>query len=84
MATPTTTPIAPPIARETTGFGWRISVSIASVFGWVIFVLLYFAFWANQFTGLQSAVLVLVSILVFIAVNGAAWAPWGARFARQT
>ncbi len=64
------------------GFGWRVAVSVISVFGWVIFVLLYFGFWADQFSGLQSAVLILVSILVFIAMNGAAWASWGVRYAR--
>lgn len=76
--TPTTTPF--PTRRATTG-GWRISVSILSVFGLVIFLLVYFAFWASGFSGLQSAVIVLASILAFVAVNGAAWAPWGARFA---
>ncbi len=63
------------------GFGWRVAVSISTFFGWLSFVLLYFAFWAHRFTGLQSAIVILVSLLVFIAVNGATWAPWGSRFA---
>ncbi len=76
----TPTPGAP--GPSTPGFSWRVAVSIVSVFGWLSFVLLYFAFWANQFTGVQSGVLILVSLLVFIAVNGAAWASWGTRYAR--
>ncbi len=64
------------------GFGWRVGVSVISVFGWVIFILLYFAFWADHYTGLQSAVIIIVSILAFIAMNGAAWASWGVQQAR--
>jgi hypothetical protein len=59
--------------------GWRVAVSIATTFGWVSFILLYLGFWAHAFRGLQSAVLILVSILVFIAINGATWASWGVR-----
>lgn len=76
--TPTTSHV--PTWRATAG-GWRISVSILSIFGLVIFLLVYFAFWAGGFSGLQSAVIVLASILAFVAVNGATWAPWGARYA---
>ena len=80
-ATATTTPSTVLPSRATSG-GWRISVSILSVFGLVIFLLVYFAFWASGFSGLQSAVIVLASVLAFVAVNGAAWAPWGARYAQ--
>ncbi len=81
MAVSTAAPNALPPRQSNSGFGWRVGVSVVSVFGWLIFILLYFAFWANDFTGLQSAVVVIVSILAFIAMNGAAWASWGARFA---
>jgi hypothetical protein len=60
--------------------GWRIAVSIVSVFGLAIFLLLYFTFWAAGCTWIQSAAVVVVSIMVFIAANGAAWASWGTRF----
>ncbi len=81
MTLPTAAPTALPPRSTGSGFGWRVAVSVVSVFGWLCFILLYFAFWANQFSGLQSAVLVIVSILVFIGMNGAAWASWGTRFA---
>jgi hypothetical protein len=82
MAAPTAAPNAFAPARMNSGFGWRIAVSILSVFGLLSFLLLYFAFWADRFTGLQDAVLVLVALLVFVAANGAAWASFGARYAR--
>lgn len=81
MAGDTATSNILPPRRERTGFGWRVSVSIVTVFGWVSFLLLYFAFWAGAFSVLQSVVIFVVSILVFVAANGAAWAPWGARYA---
>lgn len=71
---------APP--PSSVGFGWRVAVSISSFFGWICFLLLYYAFWAGRFSGVQTAVVILVSILVFLAVNGATWAPWGTRQAR--
>jgi hypothetical protein len=82
MAAETVTPNLLPREPVGAGFGWRIAVSILSVFGLVSFVLLYFAFWAGAFSASQSAVLVVVTILVFVAANGAAWASWGTRYAR--
>ncbi|HZY71099.1 MAG TPA: hypothetical protein VFF67_09020 [Thermoplasmata archaeon] len=61
------------------GFGWRIGVSVATAFGFVIFLMLYFAFWSGSFSNIQSVVLVLVAMLAFVGINGAAWASWGAR-----
>ena len=59
-----------------------MGVSIVSVFALVSFFLLYLAFWAGLFTGFQSVAVLLVAVLIFIAVNGAAWASWGTRYAK--
>jgi len=64
------------------GFGWRVAVSLTSVFGLTSFLLIYFAFWVSAFSTLQTAALVAVAILAFIAMNGAAWASWEVRNAR--
>lgn len=77
-------PVALPRTRGPSSMGWRIAVSIISVFGFVAFLLLYFAFWAGSFSALQSVVVVLVAILFFMAANGAAWASWGMRQAEKT
>lgn len=68
-----------PFRPENRGMGWRIAVSVVSVFGWISFLLLFLAFWAASYSGLQIAVVIVVSIFVFIGANGAAWASWGAR-----
>ena len=64
--------------------GSRVAVSIISVFGLAIFLLLYFAFWTGSLSWVQSLVIVVVAILVFIAVNGASWASWGIRYGRRS
>jgi hypothetical protein len=79
MSTSMAAPTYLPTRRPTAGMGWRVAVSIATLFGLVSFVLLYFAFWSGRFSTLQSVVVVIVAILVFVATNGAAWAGWGMR-----
>jgi len=64
------------------GFGWRVAVSLASVFGLASFLPIYFAFWCGSFSVLQTTALILAAILTFTAMNGAAWASWGVRYAR--
>lgn len=78
-----TAPASLPRAAVGDGMGWRVGVSIVSVFGLASFVLLYLAFWASSFNWIQNTVVVVVSGLVFIAANGAAWASWGMRRAKQ-
>ncbi|HKS59649.1 MAG TPA: hypothetical protein VJS68_02600 [Thermoplasmata archaeon] len=59
--------------------GWRVAVSITSVFGWLSFLLLFWAFWAGMFSSWQTVAVLSVSLLTFVAVNGAAWGSWGVR-----
>jgi hypothetical protein len=82
MATTSEVPHLLASGTESTGLGWRVAVSVVSVFGWLSFVLLYFGFWSTPFSVTQTVVLVIVSMLVFVAVNGATWASWGIRHAR--
>jgi hypothetical protein len=65
------------------GMRWRVAASILVGVGWICFVLLYAAFWADRFTLLQSIVVVLVSFIVLAGILGAMWASWGMRFARM-
>jgi len=63
------------------GLRRRILGSMASVVGWVSFVLLYFAFWAGSFTLFQSIVLMVVSVLVLFGLLAGMWISFGLRFA---
>lgn len=81
MSTPMSivTPEPPSTRRRGKTMGWRVSVSIAATFGWLSFILLYFAFWAGTYSTGQTIVVIVVSILVYVGINGATWAPWGMR-----
>ncbi len=83
MSATATAPVTVPRPSLSDGMGWRVGVSIVSVFGLASFVLLYLAFWASSYNWIQNTVVVLVSGLIFVAANGAAWASWGMRRARQ-
>ena len=65
------------------GMRWRVAISILVGVGWLSFVLLYAAFWAEPYSLLQSVVIVLVSFLILAGILGAMWASWGMRFARM-
>ncbi len=60
----------------------RVSVSIVTLFGWLSFVLLFLAFWEDTFSGAQTAVVLVVSVLAFVAILGVTWASWGMRYGR--
>ena len=62
---------------KTKGFGWRISLSIISVVGWLIFLIIWLFFYASDFNVYQNIAIFIVSILAFGGIMGATWAPWG-------
>lgn len=64
---------------KTDGMEWRVSVSIATFFGLIVAVILWLFFYAGSFNIYQNIAVVTVIVLVFIAIMGATWAPWGMR-----
>jgi hypothetical protein len=62
---------------KTKGFGWRISLSIISVVGWLIFLIIWLFFYATNFNVYQNIAIFIISILAFGGIMGATWAPWG-------
>lgn len=65
---------------RTAGFGWRVSLSIIVSLGWLVFLILWLFFYAATFNIYQNIAVFLASILVMVAILGAAWAPWGIRY----
>lgn len=59
------------------GMGWRVAVSIVMFFGCLIAAILWLFFYAANFNIYQNIAIAVVISLVFIAVMGATWAPWG-------
>jgi hypothetical protein len=68
--------VDPPI-REPEGMGWRVAVSIITLFGSVIAVILWLFFYAGNYTIYQNLAIIIVIGLIFVAVMGATWASWG-------
>jgi protein-S-isoprenylcysteine O-methyltransferase Ste14 len=63
--------------KKPEGLGWRISVSIVTFFGFLTSIILWFFFYAENFNVYQNIAIVVVMLLVFVAIMGATWAPWG-------
>jgi hypothetical protein len=62
--------------EKTPGFAWRVSLSIIVGIGWFVFLILWFAFYASDYTVYQNIASILVSILIMGAILGASWASW--------
>ncbi len=65
------------------GMGWRVGVSILTLFGSLIFAIIWLFFYAGSYNIYQNIAIMVVIILIFIAINGATWAPWGMKQKRM-
>lgn len=66
-------------AAEIEEMGWRVSVSIVTVFGFVTALIIWALLWAGTFSSYQNAATIVVIIMTFTAIMGATWAPYGMR-----
>jgi len=57
--------------------GWRVYLSIGMGVGWLIFFIIWLAFYAGAYTVYQNVAIILISILVVFIVLGGVWAAWG-------
>jgi hypothetical protein len=59
------------------GLGWRSSLSIIVGVGWLVFIIIWLAFYAGDYTGYQNVSIFILSILIMIIILGIPWAQWG-------
>lgn len=52
-------------------------ISIASGIGWLVFLIVWLFFYADDYTGYQNLAVLILSLLVVGIVNGGGWAVWG-------
>ncbi len=64
------------------GLAPRTAVTIMVGIGWLIFLILFLAFYAGGFNIWQNIAIMLVSILVVCAILGPMWAYWGIKTGR--
>jgi hypothetical protein len=62
---------------KTAGFSSRVSVSIIIPLALMIFLIIWFFFYADGFDIYQNIAIFFVSILAMAGIMGAIWAPWG-------
>jgi len=60
----------------------RVAVSIVVGVGWLIFLILFLAFYAEGFSIYKNLAIILASILVMGAILGPMWAYWGIKTGR--
>lgn len=65
------------VRERSEGMGWRVGVSVATVFGATIAAILWLFFYAGSFSIYQNIAVIIVITLAFVAVMGATWASWG-------
>lgn len=59
--------------------GWKPSLSIIFGVGWLIFLILWFAFYAGEYSWEKNFAIILLSILIVFLLIGGMWAIWGIR-----
>lgn len=64
------------------GLAPRVAVTIVVGIGWLIFLILFLAFYAGGFNIWQNLAIMLVSLLVVGAILGPMWAYWGMKTGR--
>lgn len=65
---------------KTSGFGWRVSASIALGIGWLVFLIIWLFFCAGSFTIFQNIAIFLASVLVVVGLMASTWVSWGMRY----
>ncbi|UCD13489.1 MAG: hypothetical protein JSW60_08020 [Thermoplasmatales archaeon] len=62
---------------ETKGFKWRVWLSAIIAFLLLVFLILWFYYYARDYDIYQNIAVFIVSILIVGGILGASWAPWG-------
>jgi hypothetical protein len=56
--------------------GWRIPYSVITSVGWLVFLILWLAFYASEYSIYQNIAIVIASILVLFFLTGSVWMIW--------
>jgi len=57
--------------------GWRPSFSIVVGVGWLVFTIIWLAFYASEYSWEKNLAIIMLSILVTFLLLGGVWAIWG-------
>ena len=62
------------------GLASRVAVSIVVGVGWLIFLIIFLAFYAQDINVYRNLAIILASILVVGAILGPMWTYWGMKY----
>jgi MFS family permease len=65
--------------REMSGMGWRVSLSILGGVGWLVFLVLWLFFFAENYAWEKNIAIFLLSLLALCGVVGLPWGVWAIR-----
>jgi type VI protein secretion system component VasK len=65
---------------KTKGFKWRLWLSLILAFFLIIFLIVWFWYYAEPYTWYQNIAILIVSVLIIGGVLGASWTPWGMKY----
>ncbi len=63
------------------GMAWRVSLSAISALSWLAFFILWLAFYAGGYNAYENIAIIILSVVVFVALNVVVWVPFGMKFA---
>jgi hypothetical protein len=55
------------------GFGIRFAVSIISIVGWIIFLIVWLFFYASNYDIYQNIAIIIVSLLILGGIKAVVW-----------
>jgi hypothetical protein len=64
------------IKNETAGLAWRVSLSILVGVGWLVFLVLWLFFYAENYVWEKNVAIFLMSLLLLTGILGVPWAYW--------
>ncbi len=62
------------------GVVWRTVVSVTVGLGWLVWLLLWWAFWSEDYTIAQKFAVAIMSLMVAGGIAGAIWIPFSMRY----
>lgn len=71
-----------PMNEETEGLAWRVSLSILVGVGWLVFLILWLFFYAQNYAWERNVAIFLLSLLILGGVLGGPWTYWA--YKKQT
>ncbi len=68
---------------KTSGFKWRVGLSIVLPFITMIFLIVWFWFYAQPYNIWQNLAVILVALLIIGGILGSVWARWGIKHGQK-